>query len=101
MSNVLKIFKTKSLKSDCLIRAEFVRLASIRKITLNPTVNNLEKTMRDSTCSCPDYFSFSVCIHLITCLLKTGSYDEFIELKKPKRRGRKPKVNGALERDDS
>ena len=89
-----------SLEPNPTGRSHFLSFASIRHLKLHVSHDDEDKTLLLSSCSCNDYFTLRICIHLLALLIKTGNFDISINFKKPKKRGRKPKVGRALQREN-
>jgi len=80
-------------------RIQFLRIACIRKIKL-AQLETEEENLRESSCTCPDWFSKRICPHLIACLPQENKIRVDLYWKTLKRKGRKPKVPGALIRQN-
>ena len=79
-------------------RLQVIPILSISEITIYESNNNQESLLM-STCTCPDFFKAHICQHLLECLIQKKLYDPAIRFKKPKKKGRKPKICPALQRD--
>ena len=77
------------------VRIQFLRIACIRKVKL-AQLETEEENLRESSCTCPDWFSKRICPHLIACLLQENKITVDLYWKTLKKKGRKPKVPGAL-----
>jgi len=77
------------------VRIQFLRIACIRKVKI-VHIGTEEEIIRESSCTCPDWFNKRICPHLIGCLIQKKKITIDLHWKKPKKRGRKPKIPGAL-----
>ena len=48
-----------------------------------------ELVLRNSSCTCPDWFTKKICPHLLACLIKEKKISTKLHWKKPNKRGRK------------
>ena len=87
-------------KTNFSVRFQFLRIVSIRKIKIVTGCDENE-TLRESSCTCPDWHSKRICSHLLACLLNEKKFSTEVHWKNQKKRGRKPKVPGALIREEN
>ena len=83
----IKAFKEGNIQ----LRSHFLSVILIRQLKLNIVENDNQLTLLSSSCTCPDFHTYRVCIHLLALLIAKGHYDIPINLKKAKERGRKGK----------
>jgi len=57
-------------KGEIKIRAAFLSVISIRQVHIehDPDASNDQHLLR-SSCTCPDYFNYKVCLYSIACLI--------------------------------
>ena len=84
-----------SLRGDIQVKGLFLNAACVREINIVHVEGSQEQTYLESSCTCPDFLDYRVCIHLLSCLIKTENFEISTELKKAKKRGRKLRVASA------
>lgn len=82
-------------KCEFKVRIQFFKIFCIRKIKISQDSDE-ELIIRNSSCTCPDWFNKRICPHLLACLIKEKKITMDVHWKNPKKRGRKNKVPGAL-----
>ena len=80
-------------------RSIFLRILHIRKIKLSDSQSQ-EELINQSSCTCPDWYDRGVCPHILACLKAESRLSLDLQWKRNKRRGRKARVPGALQRDN-
>ena len=84
------------VQAQIRLRPIFLYLASIRQITLIQEGDN-DTFLNQSKCTCPDFFSYKICVYLIACLIKREKFEFSVAFQATEEKGKKSEDASSLQ----